>query len=261
MRNWERFVADRLARARLSPDVQQEVVAEIAAHLEECQADLVLTGVADAEARTLLQVSDWNALGRDIRRAKEDTMSIVRKVLIPGAAATITALATLKLFIYLLIRPGVCPGGPCPVVSADGPAYLPWLATLPLAGALAAALARRQDARPIQRLIASIFPAFYLAGEFFVLGLLSGGFFWRIPVYWVLLPALACALGAWPFLGRRGTARREFEAGDGPRDVTRGSEEREDGSIAHDRSADASSAGPYQSAGASFIAGAALVDN
>jgi hypothetical protein len=28
-------------------------------------------------------------------------------------------------------------------------------------------------------------------------------FLWRIPIYWVLIPAIVCAIGAWPFLGGR----------------------------------------------------------
>jgi hypothetical protein len=33
------------------------------------------------------------------------------------------------------------------------------------------------------------------------LGILYGGFFWRIPIFWAVIPAIACAIGAIPFLG------------------------------------------------------------
>jgi hypothetical protein len=106
----------------------------------------------------------------------------------------------LKVLVFLLIVPEPCgPDAACIVVSAEGPVYLPWLATLPFAGALAAMLARRAGGRPKQQLTAAAFPALYLLIEFFVMGL-SDGFFWRIPVYWVLIPALLGVLGAWPFL-------------------------------------------------------------
>jgi hypothetical protein len=205
MRNWMHYVAERLARSRLPPELQRDVVAEIAAHLEDCEEDLRKEGLSDPEARTLAQVSNWIAFCRDIRRAKEDSMAVVRRILMPGAAAVVVALAALKLWVYLLISPQPCgPDATCITVSADGPAYLPWLATLPLAGALAAVLARRGGAQPRQRLLAAMFPAFYLAAEMFVMGLLDG-FFWRIPIYWVLIPAIAAAVGAWPFLdGRHG---------------------------------------------------------
>jgi hypothetical protein len=207
MPDWERLVAERLAHSKLTPELQREVVAEIAAHLEECYCELVRAGSSDPEGQTRAQVRDWNALCRKILRSKEDRMSFARKVVMPGIAALIVALAALRLFVYMLIAPESVPCGPdlsCVSVrvSADGPAYLPWLATLPLAGALAAGLARRMDAQPVQRLVAALFPALYLALEMFVMGLVFG-FFWRIPIYWVIIPAMVCALGAVPFLGDR----------------------------------------------------------
>jgi len=130
-------------------------------------------------------------------------MSFARRVVMPGLAAVIVALAALRLCVYLLIAPEPCgPDVACITIAADGPAYLPWLATLPLAGALAAGLARRMGARPVQRLMAAVSPALYLGAETVVMELLYG-FFWRIPIYWVIIPAMACAIGASPFLGGR----------------------------------------------------------
>jgi hypothetical protein len=90
----------------------------------------------------------------------------------------------------------------CITFSAFGPAYLPWLATLLPAGALAAGLARRMGARPGQRLLAAVAPAVYLAVETVVWGF-TDGFFWRIPIFYVVLPAVVSAIGALPFLGGR----------------------------------------------------------
>ena len=130
-------------------------------------------------------------------------MNFARRIAMPGLAAVIVALAALKLLVYLLVAPQPCgPGMTCIRVVADGPAYLPWLATLPLAGALAARLSRWMGARPVQQLMAALSPALYLAAETVVMGLLFG-FFWRIPIYWILIPAIVCALGAYPFLGGR----------------------------------------------------------
>jgi hypothetical protein len=202
MPDWEQLVADRLARSKLTPDVQREVVLEIAAHLRQRYDELVAAGSADAEGETLAQVSDWNTLARNIRRAKEDPMNVVQRVMIPGVVATIAAQAALQLFVYFLIAPQPCGAdASCIMVSADGPAYLPWLLTLLPVGAVAALLARWMGARPIQRVIAAVCPALYLAAETVVMGLLEGTFFWRIPIYWVLLPAIASAIGAMPFLG------------------------------------------------------------
>lgn len=221
MPDWKQLVAERLAGSGLDPGVRREVAAEIAEHLDECCTRLVEAGCADAEEQTLAQVSDWPALCRNIRRAKEDRMGFVRKVVVPGAAAAIAATAALRLFVSLLVVPQDCgplaAGQPvsgdlltsttCIIVSADGPAYLPFLATLPILGALAAWLARRLGASPSQRLVAAVAPAIYFAVDMFVMGL-SAGFFWRIPVYWVLVPAVLGALGAYPFLRGGGDAGR-----------------------------------------------------
>jgi hypothetical protein len=51
--------------------------------------------------------------------------------------------------------------------------------------------------------VAAVFPAIYLAVETTVMGFLDS-FFWRIPIYWVFVPAIVCAIGAWPFLRGRG---------------------------------------------------------
>ena len=204
MPDWERFVDDRLARTTLPREIRAEIVAEIAAHLEELEDDLQIGGVADPRTETMSQVSDWRAFGRNIRRAKEGYMNIIRRLVIPGVAALLMGLGALKVLVVLLVVPEVCgPDTTCIRVSADGPVYLPWLATLPFAGALSAILARRAGARPAERLVGALFPALYLFVEMFVMGL-GDGFFWRIPIYWVLIPALLGVLGAWPFLGGQG---------------------------------------------------------
>jgi hypothetical protein len=90
--------------------------------------------------------------------------------------------------------------------------YYAWLATLPYAGALAGVLARRAGARPAERLLAALFPAIALGVEMIFFGLILG-FFWRIPIYWVLVPAVFCALGVLPFLrGRQNAGARQIAA-------------------------------------------------
>jgi hypothetical protein len=108
MPDWKRLVEERLARTTLPPQVQREVVAEIAEHLEDCHIDLVKNGGPEAEARTLAQVSDWGALGRRIRRSKEDPMGFARKVAMPAVAAILVMLAAMKLWIALTIVPALC---------------------------------------------------------------------------------------------------------------------------------------------------------
>ena len=215
MPDWTRIVDDRLAHDQLAPDVRREAVAEIAAHLEEHYDALVTAGCADSEGQTLAQVPDWRAFSRTIRKSKEERMKFARKILMPGVAAVLLAVAAMKVGVALLVSPEPCGVGSlgetvivsnCIKVTADGPVYLPWLAALALTAGFAAWLARRMGARPMQRLAAAMAPAIYMAVEI-VVATLSAGFFWRIPIYWILIPALVCGIGAAPFLGdRRGPA-------------------------------------------------------
>jgi uncharacterized protein involved in exopolysaccharide biosynthesis len=72
---WTRIVADRLAALELPDDERNDVIEEVAAHLQECADELEAAGVTDAADRTLAQVSDWPQLAARIRRAKEKRMN------------------------------------------------------------------------------------------------------------------------------------------------------------------------------------------
>lgn len=216
MPDFERLVADRLARLNLAPDERRAVIAEVSAHLEEFYRARVEAGSPDPEGETMAQVADWKRLRRRIQRAKEDRMRIVRTVVLPGLAAMTLAWITFKLNVFFLVHPFMCEPPinqvsgagsvvetvTCTIISANTPMYFAWLLTLPFAGAVGAAFARRAGARGRERLTAALFPAMALALEATYFGALTG-FFWRIPVYWVLVPAIMCALGALPFLRGR----------------------------------------------------------
>lgn len=211
MPDFERLVGKRLANLDLTPAQRRDVIAEVSAHLGEFYRARVAAGSADPEKETMAQVADWNRLRRRIQRAKEDRMRIARAVVLPGVAAVILAWITFKLSVFYLVQPSTCLPADvdttlvtelCTIVSANTPMYFGWLATLPYAGALGAALARRAGARPTERLTAALFPAAALAVEVTWFGVILG-FFWRIPIYWVLVPAIFCAIGALPFLRGR----------------------------------------------------------
>ena len=203
MRNWKDFVAERLAGSRLPSDLRDEVVTEIADHLEDFHDDLAHARPSDADDETRAQVADWNALGRRIRRSKEDRMDYVKKLVVPGVAAAILGVASLRLIIYLLVSPRPCGiDATCITVTGGGSAHLAWLAALLAIASLGAGIARRLGARPPQRLLVALSPALYMAAETFVLTV-SDGFLWRFWLYFVVIPAIVCVIGAVPFLGLR----------------------------------------------------------
>jgi hypothetical protein len=100
MPDWEELVGRRLGRMKLAPEEQREVVAEVAAHLEDCYDELAAAGSPDPEGYTLAQVPDWKALGRRIQRSKEGAMNqtirIVLCGLLTGTVAVLFALTALR---------------------------------------------------------------------------------------------------------------------------------------------------------------------
>lgn len=84
MPDWEEIVGQRLGRMKLAPEERREVIAEVAAHLEECYGELCAAGSPDPEGYTLAQVADWKALGRQIQRSKEGAMNQTIRIVLAG---------------------------------------------------------------------------------------------------------------------------------------------------------------------------------
>lgn len=100
MPDWDQIVGQRLGRLKLAPEERREVIAEVAAHLEDCYRELCDAGSPDPEGYTLAQVPDWKALGRRIQRSKEDPMNQTIRVFLCGMlTGTVTALLALLVLI------------------------------------------------------------------------------------------------------------------------------------------------------------------
>src|ERR1700722_10983696 len=140
MPDWKKLVRERLAMLNLPPSAKKEVIAELAAHLEEIHEKVRQTCVTDAAAveLTLQEIDNWSVLARNIRRAKSEGESMnyrTKSLLWPFAAVTwlgaslsvMVLQRTDRLYPNLILF------------------YLPWLATLPLVCAAAAYLAQRAN--------------------------------------------------------------------------------------------------------------------
>ena len=140
MPDWKKLVRERLAMLNLPPSTEKEVIAELAAHLEEIHEKVRQTCVTDAVAveLTLQEIDNWSVLARNIRRAKSEGESMnyrTKSLLWPLAAVTwlgaslsvMVLQRTDRLYPNLILF------------------YLPWLATLPLVCAAAAYLAQRAN--------------------------------------------------------------------------------------------------------------------
>jgi hypothetical protein len=209
--DWRALVRQRLRRLDLTPAQQDEVVAELAAHLEELYEEQRAHGSGDSQAihHALDEVADWRRLSRKIRRAKqEDNMNQrTRTLWLPGLVSLTLAMA----FLMILQLTGVQPrfiwmrSGP-PVLF-----YSAWLFAQPLFGAIGAYMSRRAGGDRRACLVAGLFPSMAMLGLCCVgltVKLISDRAALQIPLFSILtqvcflivLPGLALLLGTLPFL-------------------------------------------------------------
>jgi hypothetical protein len=214
--DWRRIVSGHLAATDLNLRERNEVIAELAAHLEEVYAELCARGVPNADAidGALAEVADWRALTRRIERAKrrEGPMNHRTKtVWIPGLVSLTVASGSLALLQVWGARPHI-------VWTRSGLAlmsYIPWLVAQPAFGAIGAYISRQNGGDWRERLTASVLPAAGMVAAFcasFCTAIALNGItsaheitFIGLSFYilsWAALPGLTLALGALPFLGK-----------------------------------------------------------
>jgi len=212
MPDWRQVVREHLEACELPRAGREEVVSELAAHLEEIAEDARSRGFAEEAAAQLAlqEVEDWRVLAAEICRARaaEDGMNNRTKSLwLPGMVNLIDAPGVLMILQKLGVQPRVVWIGNMAMVF-----YFPWLITLPIFGALGALLAKRAHGSTWYRLAAGLAPALAMLGMFalvlpvsFALGTAHlAGFPWvylaLTMLNWVGLPAGALMLGALPFV-------------------------------------------------------------
>ncbi len=215
VRDWHELAAEKLDTLHLDTAEREEIVSELASHLEDLYEQYREQGQPESRAVrcALNEVSDWRELGRKIRRArrKENEMNQRTKaVWIPGLVSLTVASGVLALLQVWGVRPHI-------VWMRSGLAllfYIPWLVAQPAFGAIGAYISRRNGGDWRERLTAGLLPAAAMAAAFCVgfcvqiaLNAITNGHeisFIGIGLYvvlWVAVPGFALALGALPFLG------------------------------------------------------------
>jgi hypothetical protein len=176
MPDWEKLVGDRLAQLALEKRERQEVVAELAGHLEEIYEGSRGKGASHDEAirRALLQVDDWKKLRQEmyVARTKENAMNArTSRLWVPSFVTLAASVITLVAFGLLGLQPG--PLGSRPhheewsshlVGGITGGShavneYTVWLMVLPLIGAFGARLSIRAGGTLREVIISGAFPA------------------------------------------------------------------------------------------------------
>ncbi len=207
MPDWSKLVRERLRPLHLPAKEQQEVIAELSAHLEDLYEEQLQSGRTESEAhqKVMTEVAHWRPLAKRIQQAKikEETMNARTKHLwLPGLVSLTSAMIFLAPLITISMQPRFLGRSPLEMV------LLPWLALLPLCGAAGAYLSRRGGGDRRARLVAGLFPTIALLTLGSILVVTRLVTFAR-PEWWygsvalavgILFPSASLLIGAAPFL-------------------------------------------------------------
>jgi hypothetical protein len=212
VRDWNALVRQRLGKVNLGATQQDEVISELASHLEDLVDDHLALGLSepDAIARALDEVANWRALSKRIQRTKheEELMNArVRNFWLPGFVCLVSAMALVMILGWAGVRPHLVAIGSLSLVL-----YLPWLAALPLLGAATSYWSSRAGGQRSARIAVALFPAFAMLAICCFVVITSAifepnAFIITHPVNVVVtvsnvvvVPAAALLLGSLPFL-------------------------------------------------------------
>jgi hypothetical protein len=215
MRDWRGYVEGRLGALRLERVEADEVVRELAGHLEECYEELRAQGVSEEEAfsQACAEAGNWAELRRDVILAKEGRISDrVKQIWIPSLVTLFVGWGVLGVVIWSRTQPWKeYDAAPVRVdlgtLATFVIRYWPWLLSLPFIGAAGAYLSRRAKATGWRVYLSGVFPVLAVAVVFavtfpfaFVVDKQVAPFF-NVPsmlanvVSWIVLPGAALWLG------------------------------------------------------------------
>jgi hypothetical protein len=156
----------RLASLALEPKEKAEVIAEVAAHLEEICEGMLRQGITEEEAvrRALSRVGNWRDLQRKISAAKRREQPMKKRIWqlwVPGFLTMILSMPFLTMLYRLGLRARIISSGTNGIFL-----YMPWLLSLPFLGSLGAYLSSRAGGSRANALFVSVFPALALTFAF-----------------------------------------------------------------------------------------------
>jgi len=184
MPDWSRLISERMGVLALSGAVRDEVVAELATHLEELYQACRARGASESQAIeiALSQATDWQELGREISDIKNEEAGMndrSKQLWLPG----LVTLTASMVWLMMLQRVNWNLGSSWFHGSPPLMAYLMWLITQPVFGAAGAYLSRRNGGTLIAGLAAGIFPSIALLGLLIFITF-TGVFVERNPFVW-----------------------------------------------------------------------------
>lgn len=221
MHEWQDVIRKKAAGVAMSPRQCEELVAELANHLEDLHAALLASGVAEPEASTqcLKQLNDI-PIAVFARRSQiwEDAMNQRSRTLwLPGLVTlTIACVSLMVMQLFAFSRPRVYW-----VDGVNVEVGVLWLLSLVPCGALGTYMSCRAGGTRWNSILASLFPSLTMLGVFCVVLPIAIfierntyvihhlGPFGLALLAWTIVPGVPSLLGALPVLGRmRGRAPR-----------------------------------------------------
>ncbi len=173
MPDWEELVRHKLAGLGLEPELCDEVILELAAHLEEKWEALRGQGIAEDNAlhQTLSLVEDWQDLRRKIHsvRNTENNMNPrTRQFWFPGFLTLLFAMGSLALIQIFGPNPWTVDrhNSKWLMIAPALAIYVPWLLSLPFVGALGAYLSTRAGGTRRVVFASIVFPVLPYLGTF-----------------------------------------------------------------------------------------------
>jgi hypothetical protein len=166
VRDWHELMRRQLADLALEPCEREDVIEELAVHLEDVYEHLCARGLTedDAALRCADEVKNWRELRREIQIARRKEEVMPKRV----SQLWLPCLLTFGLFLgfNILIRPLLIFGHSHEIGTHNGmprmlPAatiLIPWLLSLPIVGAIGAFFSHRGGGTLRAMLSSAIFP-------------------------------------------------------------------------------------------------------
>ena len=221
MPDWEEFARRQLDDLRLDTGDREEIVCELADHLEEIYERARASGMSEVAAfrECEEQLGEVRQVARRIERSKhkEGAMNHRTKTLWLPGFLTLTVSSVFLMISQLvsehtaLVESKLVSAGNARALAF----YLPWLITLPFCGAAGAYLSRRGGGKRLNTVAAAVFPAIimltvlclilpigiFLEKNTFIIHHLPS--FGIAVAIWAVVPGTALFLGAVPFLPKK----------------------------------------------------------
>ena len=219
MHDWEEVVRRQLHDLGLDTRDREEIISELANHLEDAYEQARASGMSEGAAfrEGEEQLAQVRQVAGSIERSKskEGAMNYRTKTLWLPGLITLTVSSVFLMISQMVSQSTALVEAKLGSIENALAFYIPWLITLPFCGAAGAYFSRRGGGKRLNTLVAAVFPALAMMAVLCLI-LPVGIFLERntflihhLPsfaiavVIWKVMPGIALFIGAVPFLTKK----------------------------------------------------------